>query len=78
MLQTLEKNGFILRKTDENDQRCIRIYITEKGYNAALKGEKAVEAADEQLFSRLSAEEQEKMFAMMQKLKEFLDDERKE
>lgn len=78
MLQTLEKNGFITRRTDENDQRCIRIYITDKGKEAAFKGKEAVDRANAEFFANLEADEQEVMLKMLLKLTKFLEDERKE
>ncbi len=74
MLQTLEKNGFIIRKTDEADQRCIRIYITDKGRDAALKGRKAAEKTDRELFSCLSAEERQEFLRILLKLKAKLEE----
>ncbi len=78
MLQTLEKNGFIIRKTDEADQRCIRIYITDKGRDAALRSKEATDKADRELFSCLTSEEQREFLRILLKLKDKLEKEGKD
>lgn len=68
MLQSLERNGFIIRRPDPNDQRCIRIYITPQGSEISRLGKKAIENADREFFSCLTEEEQENLRLIMEKL----------
>lgn len=68
MLQSLEKNGCITRRPDTNDQRCSRIYITQKGIDIAREGKETIMRLDEEFFSCLSAEEKEALYNILQKL----------
>lgn len=68
MLQTLEKNGFITRRGDEKDQRCMRIYITDEGRDIAEQGKRAISKFDEEFFGVLTGEEQETLRTLLLKL----------
>ena len=68
MLQTLEKNGFITRRSDKNDQRCMRIYITDEGRAVAKLGKETLDGFDGQFFGALTAEEQEALTGLLKKL----------
>lgn len=56
-LQKMEKQGYIVRKPDEKDQRIIRIEITDKGRKCVVLVEKVVDQVDEIVFEGMSAEE---------------------
>lgn len=56
-LQKMEKQGYIMRKPDEKDQRIIRIEITDKGRECVVLVEKVVKQVDDILFEDMSAEE---------------------
>lgn len=56
-LQKMEKQGYIMRRPDEKDQRIIRIEITDKGRSCVALIEKVVEQVDAMLFEGMSAEE---------------------
>lgn len=68
MLQTLEKNGFIVRYSDVNDQRCMRIYITDEGRAIAAQGKETIEKFDEKFFGVLTEDERETFRELLHKL----------
>lgn len=78
MLQSMEKNGFITRVCDENDQRCMRIYITDSGREIARLGKEIVDGVDEEFFGVLSAEEQDTLREILLKLRQDNENKRKE
>lgn len=61
-LKRMEKNGLIQRKTDQEDLRCNRIYITARGKSIQQKVFTAFTKLDQQMLSGFSAEE----FAQLQ------------
>lgn len=60
-LRRMEKNGFIVREQDEEDCRCNRISITEKGIKALEDCNKDVSNIIEAMFSKISKDEEEMM-----------------
>ncbi len=68
MLQSMEKNGLIVRRTDETDQRCMRIYITDAGRKIEKLGKEAVDSGDKAFFAVLSDEERMQLRAILTKL----------
>lgn len=68
MLQSLEKNGFITRRPDPGDQRCVRIYITPTGREIERKSREMIEDFDREFFSCLNAEEQSELCRLLGKL----------
>lgn len=59
MLQTMEKNGLIERKTDENDLRVMRVYITEKGREVQKQCDEAIENMEKEIYEEFTFEEME-------------------
>ncbi len=68
MLQSMEKNGFIIRLPDKDDQRCTRIYITPKGRDIHRLGAETCKKEDEKFFSCLTEEERESLRRILEKL----------
>lgn len=62
----LEKAGLIEKKVDENNLRCKKIYITEKGRRLSAQCRKVFDDFDKQVFGDFNDEE-------FQYLKEILD-----
>ena len=60
-LKRMEKNGFIVRQQDEEDCRCNRISITEKGRMALEACDKDVSSIIQAMFSKISEDEEEMM-----------------
>lgn len=67
-LKRMEKNGFILREQDQEDSRCNRISITEKGMQALEACEKDVSGIIKAMFSKISEDEEEKINNIFTKL----------
>jgi MarR family transcriptional regulator, organic hydroperoxide resistance regulator len=57
MVKSLEQNGFIYRKRDEQDARVMRIYLTDKGKELEVPVEIKWKAQQEKLLHSISMEE---------------------
>ena len=64
LLMKLERKGLVLREKDENDRRSIKVQLTEGGCNHLA--EPGAEMTDP--FQSLSAEEQEQLRSLLDKL----------
>ena len=60
-LKNLEGKGYLLRITDEGDQRRNRVHLTEKGRNAVERGTEAFQAVEKQMLAGFSGEEKERL-----------------
>ena len=58
LLSRLEKKGFVELRTDENDRRCKRIYVLEKGKQCQQTMRDTILGIENQLVSGFSQEEQ--------------------
>ena len=81
MLQTMEKNGLIVRKSDEKDLRIMRVYITDKGRGVQQKCDEAIENLEKEIYADFSQEELDAFRRLLTKkrdrLKEILESEEK-
>jgi DNA-binding MarR family transcriptional regulator len=68
LLLKMEQADLITRKQDENDQRIMRIFLTEAGKKAAEQSTATTLDLTTTLFNCLTAEEQEQMLLLIQKL----------
>ena len=57
MLQRLEREGFVDRRPDIEDQRISRVYTTEKGRNIEEEVQKKWGQLEKEAFGGLSVEE---------------------
>ena len=57
MLKKLEAEAYIEKKQDENDQRIMRIFLTEKGKNIAAKMETVMEQLEQEAFANMNEQE---------------------
>lgn len=64
LLMKLERKGLVLREKDEQDRRSIKVQLTEDGQTHLAEPDK--EASDP--FQALSAEEQEQLRSLLEKL----------
>jgi DNA-binding MarR family transcriptional regulator len=74
MLVKLEQSELIERKNDANDQRVMRIFLTEKGEKALKVAKAAIVEMSDSLFSSLSEEEQTQFLNLTEKLIANLED----
>ena len=77
MLQTMEKNGLIERRSDPDDLRRMRVYITDKGRKVEKSAMLAISKMDEDIYSVFTDEEYAEFFRLLEKMngrmKEMLD-----
>lgn len=77
MLQTMEKNGLVERKSDERDLRIMRVYITDKGREIQEKCDEAIENMEKEIYEGFTEEELEAFRKLLTKkrdrLKELLE-----
>ncbi|WP_431091215.1 MarR family winged helix-turn-helix transcriptional regulator [Paenibacillus sp. 8b26] len=66
--KSLEQNGFIYRKRDEQDARVMRIYLTEKGKELEVPVEIKWKAQQEKLLHSMTVEDRLILRHFMQKL----------
>lgn len=57
IIQRAEKNGFVRREQDKNDQRVLRVFITEKGKEMCKKADIMWAQLEEDTFENLTMEE---------------------
>ena len=57
MLRKLEQEEYILRRQDDKDQRITRIYITQKGMEAAEYMDEILRKLEKEIFANMSEEE---------------------
>jgi DNA-binding MarR family transcriptional regulator len=68
LLGKIESDGYIVRGKNERDRRNVDIALTEAGKEAASHMQSSRSAAIKELFGSLSAEEQEQLSALLEKL----------
>lgn len=57
MLNRMEKSGLVERKQDSNDQRMLRVYLTEKGRKVWLEVREVMKVIEDDCFSNFTVEE---------------------
>ncbi|WP_127539991.1 MarR family winged helix-turn-helix transcriptional regulator [Paenibacillus illinoisensis] len=72
MVKSLEQNGFITRKRDEQDARIMRIYLTDKGKALEVPVENKWKAQQEKLLQAFSIEDRLFLRQLLQKLEKNL------
>ncbi|MBQ8003347.1 MAG: MarR family transcriptional regulator [Clostridia bacterium] len=72
MLQTMEKNGLIQRKSDENDLRIMRVYITDKGRQMQKKCDEAIENMEKEIYEGFTPDEIETFKMLLTKKRDRL------
>lgn len=72
MLQTMEKNGLIERRVDENDLRVMRVYITQKGRELQAKCDEAIENMEKEIYEGFTEEELESFRYLLTKKRDRL------
>ena len=61
-LKSLERQGYVARRTDEKDSRRNRISITQKGRDALEAGMRAFQRVDDHMYRGFSPEEREQLY----------------
>ncbi len=68
MLDRLEKNGFILRRTDPANRRTNRVVLTQRALDMGREAREDMDAFSARVFSPLSPEEQELLGSMLERI----------
>ncbi|MFS0868600.1 MarR family winged helix-turn-helix transcriptional regulator [Paenibacillus xylanilyticus] len=68
MVKSLEQNGFIYRKRDEQDARIMRIYLTDKGKELEKPVENKWKEQQEKLLHSISKEDRLILRQLMQQM----------
>lgn len=72
MVQLMEKNGLIERKTVEHDSRLKQVCITENGRSLHEQIVSVIEESEQQMLQGLTAEETDTFFALALKVEQSL------
>ena len=67
-LKSMEREGFIFRKTDERDSRRNLIFLTERGRQAISTSRQVFLHVDEYMFHGFSEEEREQVYQLHQRM----------
>ena len=68
LVDRLEADGFVARKSDLRDRRTRLAALTAAGRKAVKEGGRVVEAAERDVFSRLSRDEAQQLGAILGKM----------
>jgi DNA-binding MarR family transcriptional regulator len=68
MLQRMERDGWISRERDSQDQRLVRVFITEKAKGLRKEARKVFHQMEEELNAVYTKEEQETLHRLLMKL----------
>ena len=71
-LKTLEQEGLVERRGDEEDMRATRVYLTEKGRETDRKNRETIKQVDEIMMRGLSDEEKERLMELLMRMRENL------
>jgi DNA-binding MarR family transcriptional regulator len=74
MLTRMEKSGMVMRKTDPQDQRISRVYLTEKGHQAALAVKEVMRELETKCFEHFTNEEKDLFKSMLLKIQTEMED----
>lgn len=72
-LQKMERDGLLLRQTDEKDQRNTRVYLTDEGHALNARIHDAMFEVDNQLINGFTKEEQALFESMLKRMNENLE-----
>lgn len=72
ILQKMEKEGMVVRRTDSDDQRHIRVYLTEKGRRVDAEIISKIKQLDRIALSGLTAEEIDCLMILLRKIRDNL------
>lgn len=72
MVKSLEQNGFVTRKKDQNDGRVVRIYLTQAGRELENPIEEKWEMHQNKLFQDISEDEKIMLLELMQRIEKNL------
>lgn len=72
-LQVMEKNGLIIRKSQDQDARLKRIFMTEEACREHMQMEKRMEALDTHMLAGMSSAETEQFLTLLDRVRDNLE-----
>jgi DNA-binding MarR family transcriptional regulator len=78
MVERLIKHGYILRQDDPEDRRIVRVHLTAEGKNLIRKADERKKKTMEMILSKLSREDRQSLFKIMEKLVQAINQEKGE
>ncbi len=72
-LQVMEKNGLIIRKSQDQDARLKRIFMTEEACREHMQMEKRMEALDTHMLAGMSSTEIEQFLTLLDRVRDNLE-----
>ncbi len=73
LLKTMEKDGCIYRKPDENDKRIVRVFLTADGVHKRKIAKEAVLRFNEKLLNKVEQKDIETFFRVFEVIKNQVD-----
>ena len=77
-LRNLEDDGYIIRKTDEDDMRAVRVYLSDKGHELERNNIERLQALDSEMMKGFTPEETEQLLKMLLRIRDNLEPPRKD
>lgn len=71
-VKRLQKYGLIEKNVDENDMRCTRMQLTEKGIKIGERSRRVFDSVNERMFSGFTQAEQDQLFCLFEKMEKNL------
>ena len=69
------QDGYLRKETDETDKRRTRLYLTEKGTNAAARMRQSFEDRDARISAMLTKEKETELIALLDQIRACLEEE---
>lgn len=73
MLKSLEEKGFIYRKTDPNDKRFVKIYLTELGKEKKDVAKRSVKRFNQVIRNKISEEKLQVFFEVVRNIQSIIE-----
>ncbi len=74
-VKEMELTGYITKETNPEDQRYVKLYLTEKGETCAEEIHEKIQNADEMITRLLTPEKEEEMIRLLDELSEIIEKE---
>lgn len=75
LIREMQRDGYLRRESDPQDQRYVRLYLTEKGEACAASVRNRIHRADAALTDLLTPEREQTLISMLTELEEIIEKE---
>lgn len=76
MIKSLEENGFIRKKLDDQDKRLVKLFLTKKGKEKRDIAKEVVLRFNEKIYQAIPQKDLKTTFEVLSKVNEIIDDNR--